>query len=55
MFDRFLREIRDVVIEIGTEMEFDLVMDRSAGGVLFFDKALDITKLVVKRYDQKKR
>ena len=55
MFDRFLKEIRDVVIEIGTEMKFDLIMDRSAGGVLFFDKALDITKLVIKRYDQKKR
>jgi Skp family chaperone for outer membrane proteins len=55
MFDRFLKEIREVAIDIGTEMKFDLIMDRAAGGVLFSEKSLDITKLVIKRYDQKKR
>jgi Skp family chaperone for outer membrane proteins len=55
MFDRFIREIRETVMEIGAEMKFALIVDRSTGGILFFEKALDITKLVIKRYDQKKR
>lgn len=54
MFARIVRDVRDVVHEIGKEKKYDLIVDSQLGGVLYSSKVIDLTDLVIDRYDRKK-
>lgn len=54
MFARIVRDVRDVVHEIGKEKKYDLIVDSQLGGVLYSSKVVDLTDLVIDRYDRKK-
>lgn len=50
-----LKEMRDVVQAVAREGKYDLVVDKTVGGVLFVKKEVDITDQVIKLYNQKKK
>lgn len=47
-----LKELDAAVREVGLEKKFDLILDRSNPGVLYYVDALDITDLVIKRLNE---
>ncbi len=49
-----IKEIMEVVKEIGVRNKYTLILERSKG-VLFAPNAIDITNDVLKRYDNKKK
>lgn len=50
-----IKELRDVVHQIGRDEKFDLILDSTASGVLFATPASNITEKVIKAYDSKKK
>ena len=53
---RILKEIIGTIIEkMGSEGGFTLIMEKKAGGVLYFTDSVDITGEVIKAYDQMKK
>ncbi|MDA0999571.1 MAG: OmpH family outer membrane protein [bacterium] len=54
MFAKIVNEVRDVVTEIGKENKYDFIVDSQLGGVVYSSKAVDLTDLVIERYDRKK-
>ncbi|MEE9276176.1 MAG: OmpH family outer membrane protein [bacterium] len=54
MFGKVVRELRDVVHQLGQSEGYDLVIDSNIGGVLYSNKTIDLTDLVIRHYDQKK-
>lgn len=55
MFGKVVRELRDVVHQLGKSEGYDLVIDSNIGGVLYSNKTIDLTDLVIRRYDLKKK
>ena len=51
LLGRMQSEILDVIKAVGKEKGFAFIMDRDVG-VLYADPALDVTKLIIERYDQ---
>ncbi len=49
-----IKDIREVVKEIGVKKKYTLILERSKG-VLFAPNAINITNDVLKRYDDKKK
>lgn len=47
-------ELKEIIGNIGSEMKYDLIMERWAGGVLYFDESKEITDQVIKAYDKRK-
>ena len=47
VLEKWAKAVRD----IGEERGFDVIIDRSTPGIAFFNDALDITELVVRRVD----
>ncbi len=50
-----IKQTREVVQEISRKGKFDIVIDRTAGGVIFAKKSVDITDQVIELYDIKKK
>ena len=54
MLAPLLKELEQAIREIGKDKGFDLILDRSNSGVLYYSDGLDITDIVIKRLNQKK-
>ena len=52
---QIIKELRDIVHQIGRDEKFDLILDSTMSGVLFATPASDITEKVVQTYDTKKK
>lgn len=50
-----LQQTREVVLEIAREGKYDLIIDRTIGGVLHVDKKVNITDQVIELYNKKKK
>jgi outer membrane protein len=50
-----IKELEKVVTEIGTKGGYRLIVERRSSGVMYFDKAIDMTAEVIKAYDDLKR
>ncbi|MEW6571727.1 MAG: OmpH family outer membrane protein [Nitrospirota bacterium] len=50
--DAILKEVHDLVGQIGEQENYSLVMER--GLILYSEKTLDITNIVLKKYDESK-
>jgi outer membrane protein len=48
-----LKKLNDVIDATGKEAGFTLILDRGAPGLLYAREALDITDLIIKKYNQK--
>jgi len=49
---RIFKELEKIIEKIGSEENYTLIMEKRAGGVLYFSKSIDITDQVIKAYDQ---
>ncbi len=47
-----LKEIKDIVIKIGKEREFDIIVERKEAGILYGGPGTDITQDVILAYDE---
>ncbi len=54
MLGPLLKELEQAIREVGKDKDFDLILDRSNSGVLYYADGLDITDIVVKRLNEKK-
>lgn len=52
---RIVEELMEIIEKIGSEGNYLLILEKRAGGVLYWDKAFDLTDNVVKAYDQTKK
>jgi len=50
--DKILKGLRAVVEKIGSQDGYELVLEKSSGGVLFNSSSVDITDKVIKMYDE---
>jgi outer membrane protein len=50
-----LRQMRDVVQAVAREGKYDLIIDKTVGGVMYVRKSVDITDQVIKLYNKKKK
>ncbi len=50
-----IKQIREVVQEISRKGNYDIVIDKTVGGVMFAKKTADITDQVIELYDKKKK
>jgi outer membrane protein len=48
---KIFNELKDIIGKIGSESKYDLIIERWAGGVLYFDESREITDQVIKAYD----
>jgi outer membrane protein len=48
-----LKKLNDVIGATGKEAGFTVILDRGAPGLLYTREALDITDLIIKKYNQK--
>jgi outer membrane protein len=49
---RILKELEKVLEKIGSEGNYIMILEKRAGGVLYWNKTYDLTDKVVKAYDQ---
>jgi len=49
---RILKELENVIEKIGSEGNYIMILEKRAGGVLYWNKTYDLTDEVVKAYDQ---
>jgi len=52
---KMLKELEKVVVDIGEKGLYLMVFERRSGGIMYIDKAIDITVEVIKAYDKTKR
>jgi Skp family chaperone for outer membrane proteins len=50
-----IKQIREVVQEISRKGNYDIVIDKTVGGVMFAKKTVGITDQVIELYDKKKK
>ena len=55
LFGKLRNEIFPVVDNVAREKGFSLVLDVSSSGVIYFNKTIDLTGEVIKRYDELKK
>jgi outer membrane protein len=48
-----MKELTEIVEEIGKKEKYSFVMERSTGGVVYFSDSIEITAEVVKEYDKR--
>ena len=48
-----LSKLRDIINEIGREEGFTLILQRGAAGLIYTREALDITDMIIAKYDKK--
>jgi len=51
---KIFNELKDIIEKIGSEEKYTFIMERRAGGVLYFDESKEITEQVIKAYDELK-
>ena len=51
---RMLKELGKVIEKIGSEENFTLIIEKRAGGVLYWTESIDITEKVIRAYEQMK-
>jgi len=51
---RMLKELGKVIEKIGSEENFTLIIEKKAGGVLYWADSIDITEKVIRAYEQMK-
>jgi len=49
---RIFKELSKVIEKIGSEGNYALIMEKRAGGVLYWADSIDITEELIKAYDQ---
>ena len=49
---RIFNKLEKIIDKIGSEENYNLIMEKRAGGVLYFSETIDITDQVIKAYDQ---
>jgi len=49
---RILKELEKVIEKLGSEGNYIMILEKRAGGVLYWNKTYDLTDEVVKAYDQ---
>jgi Skp family chaperone for outer membrane proteins len=47
-------EVLPIIAQLGKERGYDMILDKTKSGVIFFSPAIDITPEVIKRYDASK-
>ena len=52
---QIVKELRDIVHQLGRDDKFDLILDSTASGVLFATPSSNITEKVLQLYDRKKK
>jgi outer membrane protein len=52
---RIFDELGTVIEKIGSDGRYAIILEKRAGGVLYEDKAVDITDQVIKAYDKVKQ
>jgi outer membrane protein len=50
-----VKELEKVVSDIGAKGGYRMILERRTSGVMYFDKAIDVTAEVTKAYDDVKR
>lgn len=50
---RILQDIQPIINEVGKEMGFAVIFSRDGSGILYASDAIDITSVIVKRYDER--
>ena len=50
---KILTDIQPIINEIGKEMGFAIIFSKDGSGILYASDAVDITSIVIKRYDEK--
>jgi outer membrane protein len=53
VMDGLITKMRAIASEIGKEKGYDLILETSAGGVVYWGNTLDITQDLITRYDAK--
>lgn len=53
--NKILGELEEVVADIGNKEGFVLIFERRTSGIMFLDKAIDITDEAIKAYDKTKQ
>jgi outer membrane protein len=53
--NNIVKEIEKIVSDIGAKGGYRVIMERRSSGIMYFDKAIDITPEVTKAYDDLKR
>ncbi len=54
LFNQIRNEVVPIIQEIGKEKGYTLIVDLLDSGAIYWDRAIDITQEVIKRYNQKK-
>lgn len=49
---RILDELGKIIEKIGSEGNYTLILEKKAGGVLYWTDSIDITEEVIRAYDQ---
>ncbi len=49
-----IRELRELISKVGQEEKYSLILEMSEGGVLYADKSIDITEVMMKKYNEAK-
>ena len=52
---RILKELEKIIEKIGSEGKYIMILEKRAGGVLYWNKTFDLTDKVVKAYDRMKK
>lgn len=50
-----IKDLRNVVSEVGKEKGYTIIFERAGTGVLYADNSIDITNLVVERFDARSK
>ncbi|MCX8026503.1 MAG: OmpH family outer membrane protein [Thermodesulfovibrionales bacterium] len=50
-----IKELKVIIENIGKEEKFTYIVESSEGGLLYFDKAVDITDTVIKKFNESKK
>jgi outer membrane protein len=51
---RIFKELGDIIQKMGSAQGFTLIMEKRAGGVLYFTESVDLTQKIIVEYDKKK-
>jgi outer membrane protein len=49
---RIFQALEKIIKKMGSEENYDLIMEKQVGGVLYWSKSIDITDQIIKIYDQ---
>ena len=52
---KMLKDLAKVVDKIGSDLKYTIILEKRSGGIMFFDKTIDITNEIIKLYDATKK